>query len=133
MEIIDPTGNPVAQDVQLNCGIRIQGGAFRRFNVSRKKSFRVLFKKKYGPSKLRYDFFPEAPLAAREFDTLTLRMVSNDGYQWENIATVQYARDEFARRSARDLGLPASHGRYMHLYINGVYWGLYNPVDRGWC
>jgi hypothetical protein len=101
--------------------------------VSRKKSFRVLFKKKYGPSKLRYDFFPEAPLAAREFDTLTLRMVSNDGYQWENIATVQYARDEFARRSARDLGLPASHGRYMHLYINGVYWGLYNPVDRGWC
>ena len=23
-----------------------------------------------------------------------------------------------------------AHGTYVHLYINGIYWGLYNPSER---
>jgi len=130
LEILDPEEPEGTRNIQVDSGIRIQGGAFRRFNVSLKKSFRLFFKREYGASKMLYDLFPGAPLAAHEFDSLVLRMVSNDGYQWERIRTVQYARDEFARRTALDLGIPAGHGRYMQIYINGVYWGLYNVVER---
>ncbi len=28
------------------------------------------------------------------------------------------------------MGMVASHGNYVHLYINGRYWGLYNPMER---
>ena len=128
LELIDPAHPEGSHDFQLNCGIRIQGGAFRGFNLTPKKSFRVLFKEKYGPSKLRFPLF--GPSAAKEFDTLILRMESNDGYQWDNRTNVQYARDEFGRRTAADLGIPASRGRFLHLYINGVYWGIFDIVER---
>ncbi len=39
-------------------------------------------------------------------------------------------RDAFAMDSARAMGMPASHTRFVHLYLNGQYWGLYNPVER---
>ena len=128
MEIIDPATIDGSMNAQIDCGIRIQGGAFRSFGLTRKKSFRVLFKGIYGPTKLRYPFFGRD--AADEFDTLTFRMESNDGYQWGNRSDPQYARDEFGRRSQLAMGSPSPHGRYMHLYINGVYWGVYNTVER---
>ena len=28
------------------------------------------------------------------------------------------------------MGSPSAHGRFMHIYLNGVYWGLYNVVER---
>ncbi|MFT5109948.1 MAG: hypothetical protein ACI9UA_005600 [Pseudoalteromonas tetraodonis] len=128
LELVDPSAPDGSKDFQVDCAIRIQGGAFRSFGLSLKKSFRVLFKSEYGPSKLRYPFF--GPDAAQEFDTLTFRMEANDGYQWGNRTDVQYARDEFGRRSQLALGWPSSHGRYMHIYINGVYWGVYNTIER---
>lgn len=128
LEMIDPKAPNGSLDFQQNCGLRIQGGAFRSFGLTLKKSFRVLFKGKYGPTKLRYPLF--GPSAAREFDTLIMRMESNDGYQWDNRTDVQYARDQFSRQTALDLGIPAPHGRYVHAFINGVYWGVYNVVER---
>ena len=128
LEMIDPAAPDGSKDFQLNCGIRIQGGAFRNFSLTLKKSFRILFKGIYGPTKLRYPLF--GPDAAKEFDSLIVRMESNDGYQWGNRTDVQYARDEFGRRTAQDLGIPAGRGRFVHLYINGVYWGVFNPTER---
>ena len=29
-----------------------------------------------------------------------------------------------------DMGHINPHGRFVHVYINGFYWGLYNPVER---
>lgn len=128
LELIDPANPDGSNDFQYNCGIRIQGGAFRSFGLTKKKSFRVLFKDTYGPSKLRYPLF--GPTAAQQFDTLIFRMESNDGYQWGNRTNVQYARDEFGRRSQLAMGSPSSRGRHMHIYLNGVYWGVYNIVER---
>jgi len=128
LELIDPAKPDGSGDFQLNCGIRIQGGAFRSFGLTLKKAFRVLFKSDYGPSKLRFPLF--GPDAADEFDTLTFRAENNDGYQWDNRTDVQYARDEFARRTGLDIGIPTGRGRHLHLYINGVYWGIYNVVER---
>ena len=28
------------------------------------------------------------------------------------------------------MGQPALHGSFMNLYVNGVFWGLYNPIER---
>ena len=136
LELIDPDDQ---ETFQQNCAIRIQGGAFRSFGLTRKKSFRVLFKSEYGtsneptggPGSLKFPLFGTEPGVAQEFQTLIFRMESNDGWQWSGAGSQpQYARDEFGRRTQLALGQPAPHGRYLHLYINGVYWGLYNVVER---
>ena len=48
LELIDPAHPDGSADFQVNCGLRIQGGAFRGFGLTLKKSFRVLFKGIYG-------------------------------------------------------------------------------------
>lgn len=139
LELVDPDDPTGASNFQQNCAIRIQGGAFRSFGLTRKKSFRVLFKSQFGTSNqptggsgtLKFPLFGEEPGVAQEFQTLIFRMESNDGWQWSGAGgQPQYARDEFGRRVQLALGQPAPHGRYLHLYINGVYWGLYNVVER---
>ena len=114
---------------QLDAGIRIQGGAFRGHGLTKKHSLRLLFKNDYGAGSLKYPLFGEG--AVDEFESLTLRMESNDGWQWADAAgQPQYARDEFHRRTQLAMGQPSVHGMYTHVYINGVYWGLYNVAER---
>ncbi len=126
VELAYPDGR---EGFQVDCGIRIQGGAFRNSNASPKHSFRFLFKGLYGSTKLRYPLF--GPAAADEFDTITLRAGANDGYVWSGAGdTPQYTRDQFMRDLQRDTGQASPHGIFVHLYINGLYWGLYNPVER---
>ena len=139
LEFIDPSDPSGDGNFQENCAIRIQGGAFRSFNLTKKKSFRVLFKSSYGtndlptggPGSLEFPLFGDGAGATTEFQTLVFRMESNDGWQWNGATTQpQYARDQFGRDSHRALGHPAARGRFLNLYINGVYWGVYNVVER---
>ena len=126
LELIHSDGT---KGFQENCGLRIQGGFFRSLSATKKKSFRVLFKKEYGKGKLSHDFFGDG--ATKEFNSIVLRMMSNDS--WNLNVTVNdglFVRDAFGRRVQRSLGQTASHSNWMHLYINGVYWGLYHPVER---
>jgi len=126
VELIYPDGS---KGFQINCGVRIQGGYFRTPGASSKKSFRLLFKGMYGTTKLRYPLFGDE--AADEFDTITLRAGANDGYTWSgNERYAQFTRDQFARDLQRGTGHAGSHGMFVHLYVNGLYWGLYNPCER---
>jgi len=126
VELIYPHGS---EGFQVNCGIRIQGGWFRQHSGTKKHSFRLLFKDEYGPTKLRYPLFGED--AVDRFDTITLRAGANDAYSWDAAyLTEQYTRDEFGRSLQQATGHAGSHGMFVHLYINGVYWGLHNPVER---
>jgi hypothetical protein len=114
---------------QINCGIRIQGGWFRQDMGAKKHSFRLLFKTEQGPTKLRYPLFGDD--AADRFDTIVLRAGANDGYAWDGARTTeQYTRDEFGRRLHALTGNVSPHGMFVHLYLNGIYWGLHNPVER---
>ena len=61
---------------QIDCGIRIQGGWNRRPEESPKHSFRLVFKKKYGPGKLKQKPFGKSN--PHEFDTLILRSGCNN-------------------------------------------------------
>ncbi|MBW8041159.1 MAG: hypothetical protein FVQ85_14310, partial [Planctomycetes bacterium] len=121
IELIHPDGS---EGFHLDCGIRIYGGVGRR---EKKKTLRLLFKSIYGPPKLRYPLFGED--ASGEFDTIILRANFNDGYVWGG-AESQYIRDEYVRQLQLALGHPSTHGTFVHLYINGLYWGLYNPTER---
>ncbi len=121
IELIHPDGS---KGFHFNCGVRIYGGVGRR---EKKKSMRLLFKRSYGATKLRYPIFGAD--AADEFDTIILRANFNDGYPWGG-RNAQFIRDEWMRRANQALGHPSAIGTFVHLYVNGLYWGLYNPVQR---
>ncbi|MDA7867138.1 lamin tail domain-containing protein, partial [Verrucomicrobia bacterium] len=42
----------------------------------------------------------------------------------------QFIRDHWNRRIMEMLGQPAPKSNWVHLYLNGLYWGVYNPTER---
>ncbi len=42
----------------------------------------------------------------------------------------QYIRDTWMKESLRDMGQPSSYGHFVHLYVDGLYFGLYNLSER---
>ena len=124
LEMFYPDGS--VEGFQIDAGIRMYGGVGRDPQF-KKHTFRVFFKDMYGASKLRYPLFGEE--AADKFDTIILRSNFNDAWVWGG-ARSQFIRDEFISRLQLAMGDPAKHGNFVHLYINGLYWGLYNPEER---
>lgn len=116
---------------QIDCGFRMQGNTGRMPDKTPKHSFRVLFKKPYGPTKLRYRVFPDS--TATQFDSLVLRADYNNAWtHWkaEDNERAQRIRDAWMKDSHRAMGSPAAHNRYVHLYLNGLYWGIYDVAER---
>ncbi|GIV33050.1 MAG: hypothetical protein KatS3mg031_0585 [Chitinophagales bacterium] len=62
---------------------------------------------------------------------IVLRAGNNDAWSrnWLG-ASSTYTRDEWYRSSQIAMNGYGSHGIFVHLYINGIYWGLYNPCER---
>ncbi len=127
VELIHPDG---AEGFQMNAGLRMQGFTSRNPGRNPKHSLRLLFKERYGESKLSYPFFADS--AAKEFDTLVLRSNAQDAWVYDSPGNRvgQFVRDEWNRRTQQAMGWPACHGTWVHLYINGLYWGVYNPTER---
>ena len=134
IEWIDPNGSDGG--FQVNAGIRIQGNA-GRLEYMPKHSFRLFFRQSYGAAKLVYPLFENSHIA--EFETLTLRGGVNRSFAGDYVdeaanldlrEKTTYLRDEWARASQIAMSGAGSHGRFVHLYINGLYWGLYNIVER---
>jgi hypothetical protein len=127
MEIIDPHGEA---EVQVNAGLRMQGGASR--SPSRAKhNMRLLFKGQYGTTKLRYPLFENWPIS--EFDTLVLRGGNGDSWFHPNTTQqrrAQYIRDQWCRDTQTYMGQVTAGQCYIHLYLNGLYWGLYHVIER---
>lgn len=127
-ELIHPDGT---MGFQINCGIRVQGGGSRGPSSTPKHSLRLLFKGIYGPSKLDYPLFAGSEVDS--FDTLHLRAVYNNAWtkaESDQRARAQYNQDQFARDLQLAVGQTSIHGDICHLYINGLYWGLYHPGER---
>jgi len=115
---------------QCDCGLRIHGGTSRQPEVTPKHSFRLAFKKRYGAAALHFPLFGKDGVA--EFDTLVLRAGNNDSWlakQGEGGRRADYLRDEWMRRSMQDMGHPSARGRFVHLYLNGLYWGVYDLCE----
>jgi hypothetical protein len=119
------------QPFQVDAGLQIQGHWNRLPEKTPKHSLRLVFKKQYGPGQLEHRLFPRSDVDA--FNTLTLRGGFNDSWLVDvpgQRERALYIRDEWARATQRAMGWPAPHGRFVHLWLNGLYWGLYNVVER---
>lgn len=127
-----PTRTAPADDTgfKVDCGVRIQGGWNRRPEESPKHSLRLIFRKRYGMSRLKYSLFPGRPT---EFTSLILRGGNNNSWlHWsgEERRCADYLRDEWMRRTYAALGQVSARGRLVHVCLNGAYWGIYDLCER---
>jgi hypothetical protein len=116
---------------QVNCGIRMQGNASRNPQKTPKHPMRLLFKSDYGPGRLEYPLYPDSPV--QSFNTLVMRADFNNSWlHWnpDQRARGTRIRDGWVKDTWRAMGQPGSHTRYFHLYINGLYWGIYDFGER---
>jgi len=112
---------------QIDCGVQLEGDLSRDPDWTMKHNFRLYFKSAYGPSKLFYDLYPDSPV--EEFNTLVLHASFND--HWYTFdAKAQMIRDQWVADTQREIEGYGTHGNYVNLYINGLYWGLYNLGER---
>ena len=124
IELIGDTEGP---GFQIDAGARIRGGWSRR-PVNPKHAFHLYFRKDYGSGRLRYPLFGDE--GSDSFDRLDLR--TTQGRSWHSSATADatFNRDVFGRHIQRDMGQPYTRSRYYHLYLNGIYFGLYQSQER---
>jgi hypothetical protein len=113
---------------QVNCGLQIQGGAFRGFNLSMKKSLALQFRGTYGTTSLGESLFGGQTMPS--LDDVVLRAGANDAWDKWGHQNTQYIVDEFMRRSYLATGNWAPHGCFVHVYLNGLYWGIYNATEK---
>jgi len=132
VEYILPDGT---NGFQEDCKIEVHGGASRYPQRMQKHSLRLTFTSQYGPAKLKYPLFPESPVD--EFNQLVLRASFTDSWglvSWDagryRPNDSQYIHDVWMKESLRDMGQPSSYGNFVHLYVNGLYFGLHNFTER---
>ena len=128
---VELMGGPQEHDLSVTCGIRLHGGHGRLAEKNPKHSFRLVFKKQYGPGTLRYPIFGKDE--PDQFNQLVLRCHFGNSWQhWgeNNRQKAQYTRDVWARRMQRHMGHTSVNALYVHLFLNGMYWGLYNIAER---
>ena len=145
VELILPDSPQGSTALAVNCALRMEGNASRDDARTPKHSFRLLFKSDFGPTKLSFPWFP-GPV--QDFDNLVLRACGfTDGWPTRysdttpiagtpyigtryRPETVSYLRDVFVKDTHRAMGWLASRSDFVHLYLNGLYWGIYNPSER---
>lgn len=111
---------------QTNAGLRIRGGWSRHPDFP-KHSFRLFFRSLYGDAKLDYPLFGDE--GTDKYDKIDLRTSQN--YAWaQGDPRNTMVREVFSRDLQRDMGQPYTRSRYYHLYINGMYWGVYQTQER---
>ncbi len=127
IEFLDPI-DPGA-DFQTDAGLRVHGNGSRG---NPKNSLRLLFRGSYGAKKLGYPLFGEGWPATR-FDTVVLRAQNANSWtstRAEDRMVTTFLQDTFAKDSMGSMGHPTAGSTFVHLYLNGTYWGLYNPTER---
>ncbi|MGQ9591545.1 MAG: lamin tail domain-containing protein, partial [Planctomycetota bacterium] len=128
VEFIHPDGRT---GFSADCGLRIQGGTSTSGWKSIKLSLRLVFRADYGLAKLRCRLFPDTRVDA--FDTVVLDAHLN--LTWNHPdhgqrVLAQYVRDCYTSDLQNALGGFAPHDAYAHVYLDGLYWGLYDVHER---
>ncbi|RYD33367.1 MAG: hypothetical protein EOP86_13575, partial [Verrucomicrobiaceae bacterium] len=125
---VSPDGNTTG--FQIDAGLRIRGG-FSRGDSFYKHGLRLYFSKKYD-GKLNYPFFGKE--GTNSFGKLDFGTGSNYGWFRESDYNTgkfnTMCRDMFCRDTQGALGQPNTKSRFHHLYLNGIYWGVYYSEER---
>src|SRR5262249_700426 len=89
----------------------------------------------YGQGKFDFPMFPDSPVTS--FDTFVLDGGIN--FWWNYVGgsnptdqryRAQCVRDQFTSDLMLALGWPSFHGKFYHVYLNGLYWGLHYIHER---
>ncbi|RYD37240.1 MAG: hypothetical protein EOP86_03960, partial [Verrucomicrobiaceae bacterium] len=117
--------------------LQAHGGGVREFA---KKAYRLDFSGTEADGALHHPLFPGG--SHEVFDQLVLRSGGHDSFTVSPAAGLSsldpydlaghgtYIRDQFLRRTENEMGLLSPRGRYVHLCLNGLYWGLYDLHER---
>ncbi len=119
------------RDDQVDCGLTPHSW------IQQKRSMRVYFRTQYGADMWRHDLFRASAeghaVGVKSFDGLVLRAGFNDGLLYGERARAgrySFMVDDLGRHSQLAMTGWAPRGIFVHLYLNGLYWGLYNPIER---
>ena len=111
IEFFDAKKNVINQEAE----VRIFGNCSRRWP---QKSLLISAKEKYGKDKFKYRFFSD-----KEINKFKSVMLRNSGTDWNKTLM----KDAFVQSITRDrMDLDQQAYRASVIYINGVYWGIYN-------
>jgi hypothetical protein len=121
--------NDHVEGFQIDAGLRIRGG-WSRHGDNPKHAFRLFFKSEYGKGKLDYPLFERE--GVDKFDKVDLRTAQN--YAWSypghDGRNNTFISEVFCRDLQREMGQAYTRSRFYHLYLNGVYWGLFQTQER---
>jgi fibronectin type 3 domain-containing protein len=109
-----------------NAGLAIKGDA-SAVSPDAVHGFRLEFESQFGQSELDYPLFSTGTSKFQEID---LRADQNNSWQYQDPQNYIGIRDEFSNATAAALGIPGQRSQICFLYINGVFWGLYDAIDR---
>jgi hypothetical protein len=138
LEWIDPNG---AGGFQVNCALAMQGGVSGGgTSLDRWKVFKLSMRPRFktgtddgkptgGPARLDYRVFPDSPV--ERFDTFVLdEVLSNAWNHRDQHMYPTYLQDQSVSDLHNAMGGQSPHGLYAHLYLNGLYWGMYYVHER---
>lgn len=133
IEFLWPDGSDA---VQIDGGLAYVGG--HSAGAFPKKNIRLYFRGRYGTTRLEYPIFRDTRYgdsAAQSFRRLQLHSGSHDslfylGARNQPPSDAQYLRNPFMYDAQFEMGNLSLHSRFVHVYLNGTYWGHYNLIER---
>jgi hypothetical protein len=140
VEYMDPNNG---DQFQMNTAIAMQGGiSGGGTSLNRWKSFKLSMRPRFKPTTdageptggagtLVFKLFDDSPI--RRFNTFVFDAVLNHSWLHPSSGqrnTVCYVQDQYVADLHNAMGGHSPHGKYVHLYINGLYWGMYYLHER---
>jgi hypothetical protein len=140
IEYIDPNNG---KEFHINCAMAMQGGVSGGgTSLQRWKSFKLSMRPRFktqtddlkatgGPPKLNFKLFADSPVD--HHNTFVLDAVLN--HSWlhpgsDQQTTALYIQDQYVADLHNAMGGHSPHGSYAHIYIDGLYWGMYYIHER---
>ena len=135
----------IMPSIQSGCALEMSGDASLGHAITPKHGLKVDFRSRYsgeadsklkdlkafrGSGFLKYN----GKDPKDNFSRLILKSPTNDS--WASPAyplpapEATYVADTWVRRTHEAMGYPIAHWRWVHLYLNGLYWGVYQLTER---
>ena len=137
IEYLNPDGDPSAPNAErgfeVEGTVQIVGGSSTRRWKSNKLSMRLKFSPDLEAAVFDKPWIPFGSDATNRFDTLVLDARLNNVWNHPSHGQRvkgQYVRDQYVADLQNASGGTAPHGRHMHVYIAGYYWGIQMVHER---
>lgn len=118
-EYFDLDGNSYGEP----SGVNTYGNS--SFSGTDKKNYRFKFKEEYGAKSFKDPIF--GPDAADKFDIIDLRCGSQETMVRGGVQNIHENLFKDVQIALSEYG---AHSFFAHLYINGIYWGVYSGSER---